>query len=335
MKRYFGLLNSVAQEYNIQKGILENETSWMARIIYSLLGQTGYSSLWDVQDDLQPSSIIHFKGRIEKALSSLLCMYPEMSATFSGEHCRLSEEVYNIMTDAGCIYHAPNRVAASIREEATGKMCTFLRGQAIKEKRWLSGIGCYLPIAKGETLASKSVTKMFQLQEEPLLIAWKNTVSGLSWQRSAELKLQYLRTAPPFKYGYWTDSPDLSGAVSLSRAGLPGNYLYYLYKTEGNDLLLSQLPGWLTDGNYYRSVSNACLADKGTLPPTTYHLDGSIVLVQIRYLFPPAELNLIKLYSWPTTYIDLPHDFNRIMSRAVFESIKEILEAIGYTFREV
>lgn len=334
MKRYFALLNNVVQEYNIQQGLQETEFSWQARIIYSLLGQTGYASLWDVQEDLRPSSIVHFKSRIEDVLQSILSMYPEMAVTFSGDHDMLSTEIYNVLTEAGCIYHEPNRITAPIRKRATGNNCAFIRGQAIGEKRWMSGIGCYLPVEKAD-IPTGGLSDMFQLQVEPLMDAWQHIISGIKWGKASEdLKLKHLRTEPPFKYGYWTDAPDNSGAIALSRIGDDGNYLYYLYRANENGQLISQLPSWMTDGYGYRNLSVACLADRKTLPPTSYHIDGKIVSIHIGYLFPSAELNLIKLYSWPTTYIDLPHDFNRFMSLAVFEDIKEVLETIGYQFKE-
>lgn len=334
MKRYFGLLNAVAQEYNIQKGLQETESSWQARVIYSLLGQTGYASLFDVQEDLRPSSIVHFKSRIEDVLKSLLNMYPEMAVMFSGDHCNLSTEIYNVLTAAGYIYHEPNRITVPICREAKVNNCTFLRGHAIGGKRWMSGIGCFLLTEKADIPAS-SLSDMFQLQAEPLKDAWQHIISGIKWEKASEdLKLQYIRTEPFFKNGYWVDSPDNSGATALSRTGFAGNYLYYLYKVEKNSRMISQIPSWMTEGYSYRNFSVACLADRGTLPPTTYHVDGKIVSIRIGYLFPPAELNLIKLYSWPTTYIDLPHDFNRLMSIDVFEDIKEVLETIGYKFKE-
>ena len=44
------------------------------------------------------------------------------------------------------------------------------------------------------------------------------------------------------------------------------------------------------------------------------------------------ELNFIKLYSWPTSCIELPHDFNRIFAKDVFYAVKTALEPIGYQF---
>ena len=50
-------------------------------------------------------------------------------------------------------------------------------------------------------------------------------------------------------------------------------------------------------------LSNACLASRGTLPPTRFKTDGAIVRVNIGYLLPPPELNLLKLYSWSSPFV--------------------------------
>ena len=348
MKRYFDLLNTIAQEYNIQKGLKETEQSWKARIIYSLLGQTGYASLWDTQEDLTPSSIIHFKRRIEDTLNSILDMYPEMETVFSRNQNELSDEIYGVLSNSGYIYHEPFRVSSSRRRVAIAEYCTFLRGQAVGEKRWISGAGCYLPIEKADAEATFTLAEMFQLQEETLETAWDRMTSELKWEvPSAATQLQYLRIEPPFTHGYWIDTPDRSGAISLSRTGFNGNNLYFFYKSEHSRLSISQLPSWMTEQHWMvkdgdmsahstnsRNISVACLASRGALPPTTYSIDGEVVLIRIGYLFPLPELNLIKLYSWPDTYINLPHDFNRVMSLSVFLDIKKILEAIGYRFEE-
>lgn len=121
---------------------------------------------------------------------------------------------------------------------------------------------------------------------------------------------------------------------SLARTGSFGNWTYYLYKIENERLMGSQLPEWMvTEGNY-RTVSNGYLSAKNVLPATIYHIDGKIAQVHINYLFPPAELNLVKLYSWPKSYAGLPHDFNRIFELPVFYAIKNVLESIGYQFKE-
>ena len=163
MNRYFGLLNNVAQEYNIKKGVNESEELWKARIIYSLLGQTGNASLYDVQEDLNPPSIIHFKKRISSLLNSILSMYPETRSIFSDSNECLCNEIYNVMTAAGCIYHKSNSVSPCIRKCSFGKDYVFLRGQSIDEKRHVSGLGCYLPINIFFEKSNCTIEEMFDL----------------------------------------------------------------------------------------------------------------------------------------------------------------------------
>ena len=72
----------------------------------------------------------------------------------------------------------------------------------------------------------------------------------------------------------------------------------------------------------------------GVLPPITYRVDGDIVNFKFGYLPPPAELYLWKLYSWPTTVLDLPKEFNRVSTKCIFESIAELMKKQGYAFVE-
>lgn len=335
MNQHFGLLNTVAQQYHILKGTSESEASWKARIIYSLLGQTGYSALFDVQDDLLPDSITHFKRRIIKALSSLLAMYPDMREYFSVEDDSLANEIYELFLLTGCIYHEPNRVVPCMRKGAEGEKSTFLRGQALNEKRWLSGNGCYFP-TKGQVDSScNTIDNLYSLQQIPLAYFWTQLTEKASFDIAPQgINLEFLRMVPPFSNGYWNNIPDMTGGISLARTVFPGGRIYYLYRYADHTLLISQLPEWMTEGYHYRSISVACLEVRGTLPETVFHVDGNIVKLKIGYLFPPEELNLIKLYSWPISYVELPHDFNRIISLPVFEEIRILFEKLGYRFRE-
>lgn len=246
MNRYFGLLKSISREYNIQKGIKEAEDAWKARLIYTFLGQSGYASLFDIQEDLKPASIIHFKKRIDSLLDSILSMYPEMDGIFDSS---LSEKIYNVFTNAGCIYHKLNRLTPSTRKVSHGKYCTFLRGQALNEKRYISGMGCFQPI---ETLQEKnaySFEEMFALQDQTLYSTWeyltrKAKFEIVSSSYYSVYDFEYLRVGPHYKKGYWSDTKDTTGNISLARS-IPknrGNYTYYLYKIVSSDMFVSQLP---------------------------------------------------------------------------------------------
>ena len=67
---------------------------------------------------------------------------------------------------------------------------------------------------------------------------------------------------------------------------------------------------------------------------SAYRIDGDTIRVRQNYLLPPAELNLIRLYSWPDNFGNVTSPFNRIMNRDVFEMIKAILSLQGYQFEK-
>ena len=337
MDQYFGLLRKIAGKYNIRQGEREEELSWKARVVYSLLGQIGYASLYDRQEDGRPATIVHFKNRINDSLWHFLCMYPELERVFSSEDASLAEELYALYLGTGCIYHEPDRIRPCREKQARGKDCIFMRGQAVGGEKWISGAGNFT--LSGEvgdrSMDMPSVGEMFLLPRKTLREQWEDIVSRADFRElPADVPLEHLRTSPPYKNGYWGSREDRSGNISLARTALQGERIYYLYRADEKNRYISQLPGWMTGGALYRSVAAAGLAVRGTLPETVFWLDGPIVTLRIGYLFPPAELGLIKLYSWPVRFCELPSDFTRVMQRDVFCDLKKILEGTGYQFRE-
>ena len=87
----------------------------------------------------------------------------------------------------------------------------------------------------------------------------------------------------------------------------------------------------MIDSGSYRTISNACLHHYRELPPTKFQIDGPIIYLQIQYLYPPAEQNLIRLYSWPD-FESHQYTFRRVMDANVFNDIKAALEKTGYMF---
>ena len=337
MNRYFGLLDKIAKEYNIQRGLHEDEVTWKARILYSFLALVGYASLYDVQEDLSPASIIHFKNKVTKTAESLLAMYPELESIFQDGGISLADELCTIFQETGCVYHEPNRLKPCMRKVACGEKCTFYRGQALDEERWMSGAGSFLETDELENKETKveTISDMFLLPKQVLTTEWRNLVLKAKFNPLVTATgLEYLRTVPPFGRGYWVDRPDETGNEAIARTTDPGEKIYYVYKHTNDGLLISQLPDWQTSKYQYRNLAVACLALREKLPPTVFHVDGPIVTLKIGYLYPPAELNLIRLYSWPTIFYDFPHDFVRIMNRDVFDELRTYFEEIGYQFEE-
>ena len=332
MNKYNNLLMRVSEEYAIRRGKSEDQYRWKTRLIYSLLGRMALASLYDI-DEEESSSVIHMKRRIETLLINYKEMYPELDRYLPVEPSELSNEIYDIYLHTGVIYHEPNRVLMAAKSEISWEGIVFSRGYAIETAQNLSGLGTYKQ-ASSKAITG-SLTDMFQLEKTSLLKLWDYYVKRAEWSVfRAETDVEYLRMDPPFSRGYWVDKPDIRGSISLLRTGFKGSRLYYFYRVESDKVIASQLPQWLVEDYNYRLLANACLCSEGVLPPSTYNYDDRLVLINFKYLPPPAELYLWKLYSWPATMMTLPKDFNRICTRDVFGAIKKEMQTKGYSFIE-
>ena len=70
MNRENDLISIMAGRYQIERGTTEPVEQWQMRVIYSVLGQMAYASLWDKTEDDQPISVVHFKSRMKDLLES-------------------------------------------------------------------------------------------------------------------------------------------------------------------------------------------------------------------------------------------------------------------------
>ena len=333
MNDYGGLLSSISKELNIQKGNNEKEPEWMARVIYSAIGQMSLASLFDVQEDNAPISITHFKRRVENLFRCYLSMFPDTRPIFSTTAEELSDEIYNIYVQAGCIYHSPNRITSSAFRAGANRNTQFVRGSSLNRPVFRSGLGAYLPV--NDSKACDSITSVYGISSEPLSDQWRHLTQLITWSSTAfTSKVEYLRMEPPFSRGYFKDQPDKSGEISLLRTGFPGAYFYFFYRFSDGEIITSQIPTWLVENHEYRRISNCCLNAIGSLPPSRYHMDGEVVNLRVQYLFPPAEQNMLCLYSWPKSYVSPFSGFNLILSKPAFLAIKAEYEKIGFQFVE-
>ena len=328
MSKSLSILTTAASDYSINPGLSEKSSSWKLRVIYSIFGRMAIASLWDSPEE-GDVSIVHLKNRITTLYECYKDTYSDLYFGFEGEE--LADEIYSIYLNTGVIYHQPNRITMSSLTHCTFDDISFTRGYPLGEEQCVSGLGTYI-LEQVDT--TKTLYDMFQIDSSSLNSLWENTISNRKWDRvSFETPVEYHRMDLGIKGGFWGDSPDTSGRVSLLRTGLPGSKLYYLYKYENKELLVSQLDSWRVDNSEYRSLSNACLAYYGLLPSIEYAVDGDIVYISFRYLPPKAEYNFIKLYSWPNGTI--PSNFKRICSTYVFDAFKKTLSEKGFSFKEI
>ena len=333
MTKFDGLLNRISEQLSIGRGNRETEISWKKRIIYSVCGLMGYTSLWDEDDGNGDISIQHFRNRIEEVLSRYLEMYPEVAAEFQVIPEDFSEEILTLFRAEGIFYHRANRISPALRSEETYKGIRFIRGASVSEIEKVSGLGIYLPSdLSGD---SDGIISMFRLSEIRLSDFWEKIIKKALWvPDTADETAEYLRTEPPFTYGYWLNRPDTSGRVSIMRTGFQGLQTYSLYRYMDGRIQKSPLPSWMTDDGGYRDLTNALLCHAGTLPPISYSQNGCITKIRLNYLLPPAEQNFLMLYSWPADFTKTGCLFERICAAEIFDTIKDIFTDLGYSFTE-
>lgn len=331
MNRQNNLISIMGQAYRIEKGTTESIEQWQMRVIYSVLGQMAYASLWDITEDDQSISIVHFKSRMKNLLESYCGIFNNLRKLFGYDYEKLLEEIYNVQLEGGKIYHSTYRLSPACFSASRVDNVLFTRGMAPGERQFVSGQGTYQISENAQE--SIPLSEMFQLPDQTLAETWRYFIGTAKWnQFHPNNAVEFLRIKPPFKYGYWQREKSVGQEVTLIRMGMNGNRFYYLYQEKDGQAFVGQLPIWMTEGHFYRRISNALLSTEKSLPAATYHEDGAIVMLNLHYLPPIEELNLIKLYSWPTSCIELPHDFNRIFAKDVFYAIKKALEPIGYQF---
>ena len=331
------LIRNTAIDLGIGMASCLSDIDWKSRTIYCMAGRIGLCSLWDKLEE-GSVSIVHFKKAVERELTHLLRVYAECMPEFPGDVSILSEEFLNIYIKCGYIYHSPFNIHPSIHKRVTVGNIEFLRGAYIDLPCKMSGLGLYRVVKANDSNYENviSALELFHLCQTNIIDYGNSIIETAIWKEfSYTGRIEYLKTKGAFKSGYWCQEPDSDGRVSLLRAGERGQQIYYLYYYEGNKCYTSTLDPWRVENGEYRRIAIFIISRDHDLMNIEYHKNGSVVEIRQNYLLPPDELSFIKLYSWPIFMKNGTDDFNRIMSKEVFISIKTILENTGYKFKEV
>lgn len=322
------LIRTISNQYGIIRGHNEADESYYGRIVYSVAGMMGYASLYDETEDEDSITIHHFKDCISNTVRCYINTIPEITLINSED---ISDEIYSVMHNAGAIYHRDYKCAPARKKIATIGNTTFLRGISIDDEYLLSGVGAY---RCGEThvAGDTDICEMFMLQKRKIDQVWKSISERLIFKETdIPEEMEFLRTDGLYNRGYWKSKPE-KNIYSLSRmGGANGTYFIYNYS---DVFITAPIDKRLVENYKYRTIANGILKHNKKLPPSVIIREGDIVRLKIQYLYPPRELNMMKLYSWPVRYNSFPNDFERIFSSTVFCSIKEIMEESGYEFVE-
>ncbi len=334
MTRYGKLLETIAKDLSIRQGKTENTASYAARLVYSAVGMLMLAALHDrierEPNDEDMVSVTHLKQKGKDILRAYIKMYSNFLPIEDAD--KLIDYFYDVYAASGYLYHTAYYVAPAVYKNAVSQGVSLCRGISLHLPVRMSGLGLWQSTEEAD--APTSISEMFCLSDLTLEQQWNQLISRAKWEKSEQPDgLQYLNTRS-FQKGYWLDQPEKNIQISVTRIGMTGTEIYYLYRMEQDTLYLSQLPSWMTEENGQFLILNACLRANGTLPPIRVRNDGSIVHLQIAYILPPAENTLLHLYSWPASYTNIPDNFARIMCTEVYHALKPVYEVIGFQFQE-
>ena len=331
MNDYGKLITTISQELNIKKDKTEDELEWIARVVYSSLGRIAQASLYDTVEDGEDISVIRFKKRIIRTLSSYINIFPELKSIYSLSPDKYADNIYDIYFNAGCFYHSTNRLSPAIYRGATYKNIKFIRG-GIGESINVSGLGSY-SISDNYNDKIDDLLDMYKIEEKNLMETYNDLLTIKGWEiLDKNLYIEYLRTNGPFTEGYWINKYEKNNDISLLRVN-SGRFYYYFYRNEENQLLVSPVSEWINEGLNYLTYANSIIYKKGNLPFVSAGIKDYIVNISLKYLLPTNILNFLLLYSWPKDFEKLD-GFNRVIQKDIYSVFKNILNYMGIGVHE-
>ena len=321
----------------IEADLSNNFFRW--QVIYSAAAITGLVSLRDrseieelsAQVDLGENevSIVHFKNRIKKFIYAI---------TSQGKGTYYIPKIlYELYKQAGYFYHRNNWIRECIYKESTVGHIKFVKGTVFDNTLFMSGAGPYFFVDSPKSEIN-SFLEMFSIPFLPYDSLFKYLIESAkfsSFDLPNNIAVEYLNTDYKQYQRYWISKINTT-EISLLRTGEPGNYIYYLYKQNGNDIEASRLPDYYVQNGEYLRLARYLITKRGVNLPILYSSQkNKITKFRFTYLLPPAENTIFKLYSWPDLScgdFDREQCFKREMATDVFESFKMIFSTLGYEF---
>ena len=337
-------LANIANELYILKGKRETDISWKCRVIYSAIARMALASLYDVDEGEKSISITYFKRRVEELQNSYTQLFPEIK----GYLPPLSKKFYELFLYNGYFYHSPNRLCPSKRKKIITNNISFIRGYVYESNIRMSGMGTYLLNTKHPKFIDYSEFYDSFLFTENYKAFIDNSIKNANWGKiDIDGNIEYLKLKYPFYNGYWKKTPD-KNTISILRVVNKYNKMYFLYKFEDDNCLVSPLESWSVDEGEYRRLACCLMIKYNEWPGFSCDKDGEVVHVKFNYLLPPTEMYFFKLFSWPdmgnptitlsqkddlledvSNLIETYNDFIGIMQVDVFNEFCNILNQSG------
>lgn len=326
----------IARKYKIAKGKSETELSFIYRNIYTVCALMGYASLLDeVNED--KVSIVHVKSRIKNVLNAYLEIYPDLTELFKDRRQIFEDFIVNLMIATSTIYHSPYHVSKSILKTAAVGNIIFQRGIDPEDIDCISGVGFYSINHNGTSTSLDALKELYGIENIDIDTKLKQVISMAHWSVISEHDpdLEYLNISPCKRQKYWISHADKNAEILLARTTDQSTREYYLYKNNKNSPEISKIAPWMIKDGATKQLARAILKKYGTLPPINYEFDGDVVKVEIGYMLPKTEANMLMLFSWPCVPNRINNVFSRVMNKDIFMVFKELLSSQGYTFEEL
>ena len=327
-------LKKIAYDIKVIQDPEESDDDWKRRVIYSVCGRMALASLWDCANG-ETVSVQHLKNRCKEILGAFETVYPEcISLSNYGEHdLEIVNCIYNLYLSNGQFYHKSNRLAPSKKIRKTIGGVSLIKGLYATDSCRMSGIGPYLVDTNGDS----GVDSLGFCHPESTLLL--DTLINNAYWHELQIDNQhysFLRTKPPFTRGYWMNSPDREGGITMSCYGEDGSgqKQYYLTKVAGGKRWIADLPTWISENRMHVYLTTEILKRYGTLPPIIVKLHETMAEIEIPYRLPPEEETFVKVYSWPQRYNGQEHSFTRIIASELLSLMKRLFAQIGFDVQE-
>jgi hypothetical protein len=325
------VVQAIGSNLHLSRNHQETAQGFTHRVMVSAAGRIFLAALWDSQEKGKYPSVQHVKQRTLDTCT----VFQQLKPYFFSDKLDISklvEDIYDIYTANGFLYHAANEVRPARPCQADLRTVRLLRGSFLEEKVSMSGLGLFQP-KEEKTEGFIQLGSCFGLPSGSLAEDWKRCLEHVSWHLTeVESSFSYLNIVRKNSSDYWSKNSDRSGKISILTTSPDTFYLYRWIQR--NQLEISPIPSWKTENGGIYSLAVGLLQERRRLPSIKYHSNRSLVIVRPGYLLPPPELRFFQLYSWPSTINKFDDAFNRIMQVDVFLGFKAYLESRGYVFEE-
>lgn len=327
----WSFLNEIGRQLKLGQGKWESKNTYASRVIFSAVSRIFLTALWDRTDKIGEVSVTHVKQRTKQQWNVFKKLFPEI-LTDECDLDKLTEGLYDVYMQNGFFYHCKDYIIPAVNKYCHTRNLCLLRGSFLDQPVIMSGMGLFQKELR--MLDSwDEVAEVFQLSGN-IIDAWHQVLRTARWKETKLTdKISFARLKGNFYYGYWQNTPDRSGEISLLKQESPSS-IYYLYRFIGKNMQIAELSSWRTSKGGIFNLLNGLLNQRGSLPAIHYSVRKEIVEINLGYLLPPRELSFYRLYSWPNELKEYRNDFHRIMQVDFFLAFKKIMESKGYEFKE-